>query len=226
MFHTTGRLTITGLCALGLILAVLLAACGSESPPASTPTTAAGSTSADATGSATAAATVRPTATSPSLSTIPCPGPERDRAALVALYNATDGESWDDNYEWLSDAPLHEWRGVSTDYNGCVTGLSLSPNRLSGEIPAELGNLANLEWLYLSGNQLSGEIPAELGNLANLESLNLSGNQLSGEIPAELGNLANLEFLYLHENQLSGCLPAGLQGVQGPFLSDLSYCPQ
>ena len=54
---------------------------------------------------------------------------------------------------------------------------------MSGEIPAELGNLTNLERLHLKWNQLSGEIPATLGNLANLERLNLGKNQLSGEIP-------------------------------------------
>ena len=38
-----------------------------------------------------------------------------DRAALVALYNATDGPNWVDNTNWLTDAPLGEWYGVSTD---------------------------------------------------------------------------------------------------------------
>ena len=47
--------------------------------------------------------------------------------------------------------------------------------------------------LDLGFNQLSGEIPAELANLPNLEDLDLRGNQLSGEIPAELGNLSNLD---------------------------------
>ena len=41
-------------------------------------------------------------------------------------------------------------------------------------MPAELGNLANLTWLYLAGNQLSGEIPAELGSLATLTELDLA----------------------------------------------------
>ena len=58
---------------------------------------------------------------------------------------------------------------------------------MSGEIPPELGNLANLQELFLYGNQLSGEIPPELGNLANLQELFLYGNQLSGEIPPEVG---------------------------------------
>ena len=84
---------------------------------------------------------------------------------------------------------------------------------MTGEIPTELGNLANLQGLYLWGNQLTGEIPAELGNLANLQQLDLSGNQLTGEIPKELGNLANLLGLYLSENQLTGCIPYGLRHV-------------
>ena len=86
-------------------------------------------------------------------------------------------------------------------------------NQLSGEIPPELGSLANLEWLWLNNNQLTGTIPAELGNLTNLEELFLQGNQLSGEIPPELGSLANLEWLWLTGNQLTGCVPASLRDV-------------
>ena len=143
----------------------------------------------------------------------PLPGktsPETDRAALVALYNATDGENWLDRTNWLSDAPTGEWSGVTTNANGRVTDLSLYDNQLTGEIPAELGNLTNLEVLSLDGNQLTGEIPAELGNLTNLELLYLDGNQLTGEIPAELGNLTNLEVLSLSSNQLTGEIPAEL----------------
>ena len=39
-----------------------------------------------------------------------------DRAALVALYSATDGASWKNSANWLSDAPLDEWYGVTTDF--------------------------------------------------------------------------------------------------------------
>ena len=135
-----------------------------------------------------------------------------DRASLTALYNATDGPNWIHNTNWLTDAPLSEWVGVSLSFTGgdCVAGLHLGVNQLSGEIPAELGNLTTLEVLWLGGNQLSGEIPAELGNLTTLDWLRLDGNQLSGEIPAELGNLTTLEQLNLAQNQLSGEIPAEL----------------
>ena len=151
---------------------------------------------------------------------------ETDREALVALYNAAAGPNWISNNNWLTDVPIGEWSGVTTDDNGRVTELDLSSNQLTGEIPPELGNLANLQELGLGGNQLSGEIPPELGNLANLQELGLSGNQLSGEIPPELGNLANLTELFLGGNQLSGCVPNSLSGrFVYSDLGGLQFCP-
>ena len=135
-------------------------------------------------------------------------------AVLVALYNATDGPSWSNtnSWNWLSDAPLEEWHGVTTDDSGGVTELRLSHNRLSGNIPAKLGSLSNLKVLELSHNQLSGEIPPELGSLPNLEELDLSNNKLNGEMPPELGSLPNLRVLVLSYNELSGEIPPELAG--------------
>ena len=61
-----------------------------------------------------------------------------------------------------------------------LESLGLSENQLSGKIPAELGNLTGLIWLYLQHNQLSGEIPSELGNLTKLNDVRLSHNPLTG----------------------------------------------
>ena len=133
-----------------------------------------------------------------------------DRAALVALYRATDGGSWTKNTNWLSDRPIREWHGVVNDANGQVTRLFLGFNQLSGLIPPELGSLASLEVLNLRNNPLSGEIPTRLGNLASLQELFLDGNQLTGEIPTELGRLANLRVLFLANNQLSSKIPPEL----------------
>ena len=133
-----------------------------------------------------------------------------DRDVLVALYEATDGPNWTKNDNWLTDAPLDAWHGVWTDASGRVQGLSLNDNGLTGEIPPELGALANLQNLNLGFNGLTGEIPPELGNLANLEWLTLSDNGLTGEIPPELGGLANLEGLGLAANGLTGEIPPWL----------------
>ena len=145
-----------------------------------------------------------------------------DRAALVALYNATDGANWLNNRNWLSNAPMGVWHRVTTDSDGRVTRLYLDDNQLTGEIPAELGSLTNLKWLDLPHNQLTGGIPAELGSLTNLEWLDLYKNQLTGEIPAELGSL---EGLWL-ANQLTGCIPNGLRGIETNDLAQLGldYC--
>ena len=83
-------------------------------------------------------------------------------------------------------------------------------NRLTGEIPAALGDLARLEMLSLVGNRLTGPIPPELGNLTDLRLLALPGNQLTGVVPAQLGNLSRLEGLYLWDNDLSGNIPVEL----------------
>lgn len=45
-------------------------------------------------------------------------------------------------------------------------------------LPAELGQLTNLEWLDASNNELTG-LPYELGNLKKLREFNLSGNNYS-----------------------------------------------
>ena len=133
-----------------------------------------------------------------------------DRATLVALYNATGGDNWTDNANWLSDRPLGEWHGVATNDEGRVTKLELWVNNLTGAIPTELGNLSGLTYLFLDLNQLSGTIPSELGNLSKLKSLGLLGNQLSGPIPSELGNLSVLQHLGLGGNQLTGSVPPEL----------------
>ena len=109
---------------------------------------------------------------------------------LIALYTSTDSPNWQNNDNWLS-APIGEWDGVIADSSGRVIELHGS-GQMSGEIPPELGKLANLRWLSLRYHELSGEIPPELSNLVSSERLDLSDNNLSGEIPPELGNLTNL----------------------------------
>ena len=148
---------------------------------------------------------------------------ETDRQALVAFYHATNGDNWYNNSNWLTAAPLGEWHGVWTDDDGRVIGIQFRLQFFNGEMPAELGNLANLRYLDLRYNGFNGEIPAELGNLTNLEVLSFYGDGFTGEIPAELGNLTNLRFLDLAFNYLTGEIPAelgNLTNLEWLFLSE------
>ena len=138
-----------------------------------------------------------------------------ERAALVALYYATDGPNWIRKDNWLTDAPLDEWYGVTVDDHGCVDMLDLDGNQLFGQLPAELGNLTSLSRLNLAYNELNGEIPRQLAHLTNLTWLSLGANKLSGEIPQEFGRLTNLEFLSLGNNELSGEIPSGIGNITG-----------
>ena len=137
---------------------------------------------------------------------VQCP-PLTDRDILVALYETTGGPDWEDSENWLADAPLGEWSGVSTDADGRVVELDLRWNELSGPIPPALGALNELETLILFNNELTGSIPSALGDLAKAQLVVLAGNRLSGPIPARLGGLASLEELYLNGNELTSVPP-------------------
>ncbi|MXY83791.1 MAG: hypothetical protein F4Y91_17470, partial [Gemmatimonadetes bacterium] len=51
---------------------------------------------------------------------------EQDRAVLIALYEATGGDNWKNNTNWLiSTSPLDQWYGVTTDDGGRVASLYL-----------------------------------------------------------------------------------------------------
>ncbi|WP_310757232.1 Ig-like domain-containing protein [Candidatus Palauibacter soopunensis] len=130
-----------------------------------------------------------------------------DREALESLYRAAGGDAWHSNRSWLSGAPLSEWHGVRVAPNGRVDGLDLTGNGLTGSIPAELGNMANLRFLRLGDNELTGPIPPELGKLNLLESLELLRSGVNGPVPPELGGLISLTQLFLGQNDLSGPLP-------------------
>ena len=61
-----------------------------------------------------------------------------DREALIAFYHATGGPDWEEQTNWLSDEPLHDWHGVTTDADARVTRLVLVFNGLRGRLPPVL----------------------------------------------------------------------------------------
>ena len=79
---------------------------------------------------------------------------------------------------------------------------------MTGEIPASIANLKELELLSLRNNHitppgLSGNIPTDIGTLSKLKHLLLNENQLSGHLPSSITQLTNLETLILDYNNLT-----------------------
>ena len=154
----------------------------------------------------------------------PPPPPEphsAERAALMALYNATRGGHWRERRGWAASSSVRNWDGVATNSAGFVTELSLPNNNLSGRLPPELADLTQLRRLVLNDNLLTGPIPPELGGLAELTVLDLGDNSVSGTLPSELADLAQLRRLVLHRNDLTGPIPPGLGRLSQLTMLDL-----
>ncbi len=145
-----------------------------------------------------------------------------DHVALRALYEATGGEDWTSDDNWLTGRPLDTWHGVEVDEEGRVTNVHLDFNRLEGQLPPELGDLDRLQSLVLSRNALAGPIPPELGRLPILLRLDLRDNHFDGEIPPLIGSFSYLEELDLSLNGFEGRIPAALGNLGALHRLDLN----
>ncbi len=168
---------------------------------------------------------------------------QRDSLALMALYDATDGDNW--VRAWDLDLPIDQWYGVTVNNDGEVVTLDLSNNGLTGRLPNELGFLIELTSLKLGFNSLRGNLPLSIGvmpnleeiflfenlldlpipdtiaNLGSLKILSLASNDIPGEIPKRIGNMTNLEMLVLDRNQLSGGIPESIGNLANLTFLDL-----
>ncbi|KAL7238022.1 hypothetical protein ACSBR2_004175 [Camellia fascicularis] len=103
--------------------------------------------------------------------------------------------------EFTTKRGSYAYKGNILDY---MSGVDLSCNHLTGEIPLEMGNLSNIHGLNLSRNNLFGSIPSTFSQLKQIESLDLSYNRLNGKIPSQLIELDKLEVFSVAYNNLSG----------------------
>ncbi|WP_221392940.1 T9SS type A sorting domain-containing protein [Dyadobacter sp. NIV53] len=146
---------------------------------------------------------------------------EADRAALVKLYNGTNGPQWKNQNNWNTTTSPCGWYGITCS-DGRVTEIRLAGNNLAGTIPIEKEDFTELRWLELPDNHLTGNIPAELGSLSNLTDIYLGANKLTSEISPKLTNLRNLRALSLYDNQLTGSIPDALYNGSKLILLDLA----
>lgn len=137
-----------------------------------------------------------------------------ERAALVDLFQATGGQSWFDNSNWLDDEGTEcEWYGVNC-LDGTVLSLSLRDNGLNGELPDSLTELVSLRFLFLRGNNLAGGVPAWLGDIPSLEALDLGLNPLGGSVPGSVLSAPALTYLWLDHTGVDG-ISDDILGEQG-----------
>ncbi|MBL86580.1 MAG: hypothetical protein CMO82_07980 [Winogradskyella sp.] len=137
-----------------------------------------------------------------------------ERDALIAFYNATNGQNWTNAENWNTAAPVSTWQGVTTTGNK-VTRLALQSFNPNGDFPDDIGDLTNLEALYigLADLNLTGNIPETIGNLTNLKVLWFQATGMSGEIPESFGNLINLREIRFLANSFTGTLPASMSNL-------------
>ncbi|RWR75586.1 LRR receptor-like serine/threonine-protein kinase GSO1 [Cinnamomum micranthum f. kanehirae] len=106
--------------------------------------------------------------------------------------------------EFITKRKENYYKGGILNY---MSGIDVSCNQLTGEIPHEMGQLSGLHSMNLSHNQFTGPIPATFKNLSQIESLDLSHNKLNGTIPSELIELYFLSVFSVAYNNLSARTP-------------------
>jgi Leucine-rich repeat (LRR) protein len=148
--------------------------------------------------------------------------PEIEYNALVAFYNATDGNNWKYNTNWLSPtSPVGKWTGITVE-KGYVTKIVLRSNKLTGELPEEFYNLSDLTILDLYANDLTGQISNCISNFSKLEILNLYANDFTGKIPENFNLLINLKELFLFGSFYGTSFP-NLQNLTNLELLDITF---
>jgi len=109
---------------------------------------------------------------------------EQDSLALLAIYNALDGENWTFWRAWRGNFSVASWSGVTVEEipgEGMrVTRLNLWRNGMTGELPDEMGDLTYLKEINFNENNITGNIPESFKNLKHLREFLIDNNQLTG----------------------------------------------
>lgn len=101
--------------------------------------------------------------------------------------------------------------------------LDLSANRLTGDIPAEMGLFSKLRYLNLSWNNFQSRMPPELGYFQNLTVLDLRNNLLNGSIPGDICDSGSLGILQVDGNSLTGPIPEEIGNCSSLYLLSMSH---
>jgi|GEM_PF-1146982 Leucine-rich repeat (LRR) protein len=124
-------------------------------------------------------------------------------------------------------------KNVTGVHNNRIDSLNLTGKGIR-VLPAALGNLSSLKYLFLGCIRFSGvardpicnsldSLPEEIGKLSELVGLNLDGNNLV-KLPSSIGGLKKLSGLILEHNNLAS-LPAAIGELTELNSISLGYNP-
>lgn len=136
-----------------------------------------------------------------------------DKAAVVALYKATNGSNWVNSSNWMKGDPCTEpvWNGLycnTINGEGRILEINLVYNQMVGPIPPELAKASMLQVLRLYDNQLNGKIPEEVLSMDSLQIFDASANyDISGMLPDQI-SMKNLTQFSAYINSIQGSLPS------------------
>ncbi|KAJ6408168.1 hypothetical protein OIU84_011472 [Salix udensis] len=157
----------------------------------------------------------------------------RDLVLIFSVFNPLSiheqiGKSKQNIIPLAAPTAAKAWNQVECDpTTNRIVSLRMYSGNLSGEIPAEVGDLPYLKTLELHKlTNITGPIPTSISNLINLISLRLSrlnltgpkliflawtGTSLRAQFPESFGNfVGRVPGISLSHNQLSGKIPASL----------------
>jgi len=129
---------------------------------------------------------------------VPTDIPQAEADALIAFYNATSGDSWTNNTNWLTDTTVANWFGVTVD-GGHVEQIDLHSNNLAGAAGDTLAPLAgSLDELFCEDNGITS---LGIGALTSLTRFKCGSNS----IPAlDASGVANgLQYISAADNGMS-----------------------
>lgn len=116
---------------------------------------------------------------------------------------------------------LNSFQGSIPPEIGRLSGLRIFQvygNNFSGSIPSSLYNISSMTYLSVTQNRLHGEIPEDVGaRFPNLEVFAGGVNRFTGRIPVSLSNASRLAVLDFPENGLTGTVPSVLGSLSSLY---------
>jgi Leucine-rich repeat (LRR) protein len=151
-----------------------------------------------------------------------------DATALKRFFEVSDGPRWINSTNWMSDANVCTWFGITCDASSKrVTEITLPGNNLVGRIAKLVYQMESLTSIALKDNVIhDADFPgfaeaAGKGGESQLQNFDLAGNSLTS-LAGIGGAPTTLQHLHLTENNLQGTLPLelfSLTNIQNVFLS-------